>query len=259
MKAIVVLSGGQDSTTVLYQALQSYLDVFCITFNYDQRHVREIDAARNVVSVARGHYPEAVIEHEVCQVPNVLGGMSPLVNKRVPLEQYTTWKALPDGVEKTFVPLRNQLFLTLACNRAALLGADIVAIGVSQEDYGGYPDCRSAFLDAIEVATNAGLRGVHEIRITAPLLKLTKAETVRMAVWLRGCMEALAWTHTAYDGAYPPTGKDHATLLRAKGFEIAGYPDPLVLRAYTEGLMTLPKTSNYSKDALSRLAATQVK
>ena len=83
----------------------------------------------------------------------------------------------------------------------------------------------------------------------------TKADAVRMALELPGCYAALAYTHTSYDGAYPPTGNDHATLLRAKGFEEANVPDPVILRAVNEGLMDLPQTSNYSDLALAQVAS----
>jgi 7-cyano-7-deazaguanine synthase len=246
---IVVLSGGQDSTTCLYYALNTLrpdIEVYCLTFDYGQTHRRELNAAAQIVALARKQFPDRAIQHEFVEVPNILKGTSPLVRDGDALEQYKDWNALPGGIEKTFVPMRNQLFLTIAANRAAAVGASVIVTGVSQEDYGGYPDCRENFIAVLEAAINASLDGVHFLLIQTPLMHKSKADTVRMAKALNGCWEAMALTHTAYDGQYPPTGKDHATLLRAKGFHEAGEADPLVVKAWVEGLMPLPETDNYN-------------
>lgn len=242
-KALVVLSGGQDSTTCLHWALnQGYDEVHAITFDYNQRHRREIDAAVKIAADAR------VQSHQVIEIGPILGGTSPLVSD-AELEQYPDGD-LPGGLEKTFVPMRNQTFLTLAANRAYVLGARNLITGVCQEDFGGYPDCRQVFIDALEKACNLGTftgqdGALEALKIHTPLMFLTKAESVHLALRLPGCFDALAFSHTSYDGQYPPLGADHATMLRAKGFEQAGVPDPLVLRAACEGLMELPETSNY--------------
>jgi len=237
-KALVVLSGGQDSTTCLFWARERYEEVHAVTFNYNQRHQREIEAAIKIASMA------GVASHEVLPLGPILKGTSPLVSD-IPPEQYEDWQSLPGGLEKTFVPMRNALFLTIAANRAVVLGAPVIITGVSQEDYGGYPDCRQEFIMGLEDALNLAIEGLPQLTILTPLLHMDKAESVLLARSLPGCWEALAYSHTAYDGAYPPVGKDHATLLRAKGFELAGWPDPLVERAWREGLMPLPETPNY--------------
>lgn len=244
-KILVVLSGGQDSTTCLFYAKRVLAkdpgsEVHALTFNYGQRHVQEIDAARRVVHLASVH------SHEILTLPAILKGTSPLVSG-AQLEQYADHDALPGGIEKTFVPMRNAFFLTVAANRAVVLGADVILTGVSEEDYGGYPDCRETFLagmsNMIELALGESVQTPPAIR--APLLHLSKAETVRFAQSLSGCYHAMAFTHTAYDGMYPPKGKDHASLLRVKGFLEAGVPDPLILRAVDEKLMPLPQAPNY--------------
>lgn len=244
-KALVVFSGGQDSTTCLFWALAQGWDVHLVTFNYGQKHDIEIEAAKKIASLAGLDN-----KHEIIDVGSgILAGTSPLVNSNFELEQYASHDVLPGGLEKTFVPMRNQLFLTVAANRAICLGAHILVTGVCQEDFGGYPDCRRVFIDALQDACNLGtLDGiVHRtpLSIRTPLMYLTKAQSVSLAQQLPGCMSALAYSHTAYDGQYPPVGKDHATLLRAKGFEEAGVADPLVVRAVHEGLMHLPASSNY--------------
>lgn len=242
--AVVVLSGGQDSTTCLFWAAKQYRKVSAVTIDYGQRHVVELQAAQRVFALAKAQNPD--IEwgaHMIVPVGAILQSSSPLVSENE-LEQYTDYHSLPGGLEKTFVPLRNQLFLTIAANWAVHWGAGQLVTGVCQEDYGGYPDCRRDFIDAMEIAINQGLglstdpdRVMFEI--ATPLMYMTKAASVHLAEEV-GAYPALAFSHTSYDGQYPPTGKDHATLLRAKGFAEAGRADPLVARAFLDGLMECP-------------------
>lgn len=245
-KALVVFSGGQDSTTCLAWAINEGFDVHTVTFNYGQRHSVEIDAAFKVAEIL-GVDPAKM---EVVDLGlGILKSTSPLVSGNE-LEQYANHQSLPGGLEKTFVPMRNQLFLTVAANRAYALGCRTLITGVCQEDNGGYPDCRQQFIQEVQDACNTGTftgrdDALGNLHILTPLMYLNKAETVLLAQALPGCMDALAYSHTSYDGKYPPTGHDHATLLRAKGFEMANVPDPLVLRAHEEGLMELPDTKNY--------------
>lgn len=240
-KALVVLSGGQDSTTCLFWAKEYYDEVHAITFDYGQRHRIEIDAAVKVAQLA------GVASHEIVQVPNCLVSSSPLTSDN-PLEQYENAEQMEavigDRVELTFVPMRNMFFLTVAMNRAVALGCGTLVTGICQEDNANYPDCRESFRTAFETAANQAL-GTHGFAVAAPLMYLSKEDTVRMAYAIPGCWEALAYTHTSYDGKYPPTDMNHANVLRASGFEKAGLPDPLVLRAVREGLMDLPSTPNY--------------
>jgi 7-cyano-7-deazaguanine synthase len=237
-KAIVVLSGGQDSTTCLYLAKSYGYDVSCVTFDYDQKHRREISAARVIAQLAE-------VQIEVIKLGSkILKGTSPLVSDE-PLEQYASADTLPGGIEKTFVPMRNQLFLTVAANRAYIQGADFLFTGVGSEDYGGYPDCRRPFINEFELTCQLGtFTGEPEtrppLRVLTPLMFLSKKETVELALTLPDCYGALAYSHTSYAGEYPPKSKDHASLLRAKGFAEAGVPDPLVLRAVLEGKIKMP-------------------
>lgn len=248
--AIVVLSGGQDSTTCLFWARDLGFEVHAVTFDYNQRHAREIEAAAKVAKLA------GVLSHEIITMGPVLKGTSPLVSDNA-LEQYADHQSLPGGLEKTFVPMRNQMFLTIAANRAYIHNAEALVTGVCEEDYGGYPDCRQQFIHALAHACNLGTFTGEDgapasLAILTPLMRLTKKATVELALTLPGCYAALAWTHTSYDGAYPPVGHDHATLLRAKGFEEANVPDPLVLRAFTEGLMDLPDSPNYAPEVVEK-------
>ena len=242
-KALVILSGGQDSTTCLFWAKKNFDEVAAITFDYGQRHSLEIEAAKKVAAMA------GVTVHDILTVGPILRSSSPLVSDNV-LEQYKDPYSLPGGIEKTFVPGRNMLFLTLAANFGYSLGIPNLVTGVSGEDYGGYPDCRADFIIMCEQTLRLGFGDdpfdpFSKVKIHTPLMHLTKAQSVLLAKGLPGCWEALAYSHTSYDGAYPPTGKDHATLLREKGFLEAGLPDPLILRAVSEGLMPMPETANY--------------
>ena len=246
-KALVVLSGGQDSTTCLFWAKSMFKEVHAVTYNYGQRHAIEIEAAKKVAELAG-----ISDRHCIVDVGNILQGSSPLVSKET-LEQYPDFNSLPGGLEKTFVPGRNMLFATLAANHAYARGIDRIVMGVCQEDFGGYPDCRLVFINAVEASVRTGFALSTEdpfyyFSIFTPLMHLSKAASVQLAINLEnGCYEALAYSHTSYDGQYPPVWHDHATLLRAKGFFEAGVPDPLIVRAVKEGLMQYPETPNYAE------------
>lgn len=250
-RAIVVLSGGQDSTTCLYWAFrEGFRNIHCITFDYGQKHRIEIEAAKTIASMANVRYP---VTHEVIKVPNCLISMSPLTNDKVELERYDNAQEMEQIIgsrrELTFVPMRNALFLTIAANRAEAMDIKNIITGVCQMDNANYDDCRQVFINAAAIYINTALghdhRGTQVIQLHTPLMNLSKAETVKLAHSLPGCWEALAYSHTSYDGNYPPTDNNHANVLRADGFEKAGLPDPLVLRAWREGLMALPASSNY--------------
>lgn len=248
-KALVILSGGQDSTTCLFWALQHFDEVHCITFDYGQRHRLEIQSAILVAQLAN-----CGDRHEIVTLGDILVSASPLTSANE-LERYTDAQQMDavigDRRETTFVPMRNALFLTLAANRAEALGIKHIITGVCQMDNANYDDCREVFINATREYINTALghdhRGTGEIAIVTPLLDLTKAETCKMATALPGCWEALAFSHTSYDGKYPPTDMNHANVLRADGFEQAGLPDPLVVRAFYEGHMELPQTANYDE------------
>jgi len=247
-KALVILSGGQDSTYCLAWAVKLYDEVAAITFNYGQRHAREIEAAKAVAKLM------GVTNHEIINLGDgILQGTSPLTNKEVVLEQYQDYKQMDEvigsRIEKTFVPMRNALFLTIAANRAVCLEADHMVTGVCEQDNANYPDCRLDFILIQQAAINAALgRGVTvmPLIIDTPLIRKTKAQAI-VEMYQQGSYPLLAFTHTAYDGQYPPVGHDHATLLRAEGFREAGLPDPLIIRAWQEGALVggLPDTQNY--------------
>lgn len=223
--ALVVFSGGQDSTTCLYWAKKNFKEVKTLSFDYGQKHEIEQEAAKKICELAG-------VDFDLVKVPEVLRSSSPLVNKTETLAKYDSVEDLPGGLEATFVPARNILFLTIAANIAMSHGIKDIVIGVCEEDFGGYYDCRQKFIDAMQVALSQGILGEDSgIQIHTPLMNLTKAETVKLAQDLgEDCMEALAFSHTCYDGTYPPCGQCHACHLRARGFKEAGIQDPLLFR-----------------------------
>lgn len=247
-KALVVLSGGQDSTTCLFWAKENYEEVHAITFDYGQRHRIEIEAAIKVAQMA------GVTSHEVIAVPDILRSTSPLTSDSE-LEQYENAeqmeKVIGNRVETTFVPMRNTLFLTIAFNRAVALDCHAIVTGICEADNANYPDCTDSFRMMFEMAANRSLGAKANtgewFTVHAPLMYHSKSKTVALARKLPGCWDALAYSHTSYDGKYPPTDMNHANVLRAQGFEDANEPDPLVIRAWREGLMGLPDTRNYDE------------
>jgi len=203
--------------------MQQYQTVEAVTFNYGQRHALEIHAAGIITD-------ELGVKHHIIDVPKVLKGSSPIIDKSINVDTYTSADVLPGGLEATFVPGRNLLFLTLASNLAYNIGAKVLYTGVCEEDYGGYPDCRDVFIKAAEEAINKALYiDANELTIITPLMHLTKKESVLLASETPRCMEMLAYSHTCYKGKRPPCGHCHACLLRARGFEQAGIKDPLTL------------------------------
>lgn len=230
-KAIVVLSGGQDSTTCLHWALanSAYSHVSTLTFDYGQRHVVEVESAKAVYNHAKALYPNKLGEFVLKNIPGVLDGTSPLTDNTREVESYASVDVLPGGLEKTFVPGRNILFLLIAANVAYCSEATDIITGVSQEDFGGYPDCRQSFISALEVALREGLD--YPITLVTPLINLDKQQTVDLALSIPNCYDALRYSHTCYKGLVDgkPCGTCHSCLLRIKGFRLAGVVDPALL------------------------------
>jgi 7-cyano-7-deazaguanine synthase len=217
-KALVVLSGGQDSTTCLYWAIDRFgrANVSSITFDYGQKHRIELECARNVAADTG--------------VPNVC----------LPIDTFAalggdaltdTAIAVSDAADEetelpvTFVPGRNLIFMTFAAAYAYRHDARHLVTGVAQTDYSGYPDCRETTMAALQEAITLGMD--REFTIHTPLMHRSKKETVELAVQL-GALDAMALTHTCYNGRRPPCGECQACRLRARGFAEAGVRDPLL-------------------------------
>ena len=239
-KALVVLSGGQDSTTCLYWALREFgaANVEAVTFDYGQRHRVELEAARQVAAMAGVRQTVLPIDTFAAIGGNALTDDSITPESGARADDDT---ALPN----TFVPGRNLVFLSFAAALAYTRGIEHVVTGVAQTDYSGYPDCRENTLKALELALRLGmfcrentlkalelaLRLGMDSRVSlhTPLMFMSKAETVQLAQQV-GAMDALAFSHTCYNGEVPPCGHCASCELRAKGFAEAGVADPLVVR-----------------------------
>jgi 7-cyano-7-deazaguanine synthase len=216
-RALVVLSGGQDSTTCLYWAIDRFGKdcVESLTFDYGQRHRIELEAAKRIAA-------HAGVANVVLPIDTfaALGGNA-LTDPAVALPQSLMQD---DALPATFVPGRNLIFLTFAAAYAWQRDIGHLVTGVSQTDYSGYPDCRRDTIDALEETLALGLQRC--VRIHTPLMTLTKRETVLLAREL-GAIEAMALTHSCYNGRRPPCGECAACILRARGFAEAGIADPL--------------------------------
>ncbi|MBI5882882.1 MAG: 7-cyano-7-deazaguanine synthase QueC [Elusimicrobia bacterium] len=219
MRAVVLLSGGLDSTVALCWALHQGWEVSALAVSYGQRHGRELSSAR---AVARSL---AVPLHRVClRLPWL--GVSSLVDKVKPLPRVPLSRIGRGGIPSTYVPGRNTVFLSLAASLADSIAARAIVIGANSLDFSGYPDCRPEFARAFERAARLGTRVGAEggrIRVLAPLQRLDKAGIVRLGLRLKA---PLALTWSCYAGGARPCGRCDSCRLRERGFEAAGVPDP---------------------------------
>ena len=217
-RAVVVLSGGQDSTTCLYWAIDRYGrdSVETLTFDYGQRHRIELECAARVAEFAG-------VTNTILPIDTfaALGGDA-LTDSDVPVQAGTDDAT---GLPNTFVPGRNLVFLAFAAAFAYRLGAANLVTGVAQTDYSGYPDCREGTITSLQHTLRLGME--FDVTIHTPLMHLSKRETVELARDL-GALPAMAHTHTCYNGKRPPCGTCPACELRAKGFAEAGVEDPLL-------------------------------
>lgn len=222
-KAVVLLSGGLDSTTVLAVAKDLGFHPFAISFRYGQRHAVELEAARRV-AVAAG-----VERHVVCDIDlRVFGGSALTSDIEVP-KHSSADELSEDEIPITYVPARNTVFLSFALAFAEVVGSTDIFIGVNALDYSGYPDCRPEYIAAYEkmanLATKAGVEG-HELKIHTPLINLTKAETVELGTRL-GVDYSLTLSCYDPDKDGLSCGRCDSCLLRLRGFADAGLADPV--------------------------------
>ncbi len=221
-KAVVLLSGGVDSTTVLAIARSEGFEPHALSFRYGQRHVVELEAAKRVATA------QGVTDHVVVEIDlRKFGGSSLTADIDVPKDR--PLENMSHGIPVTYVPARNTIFLSFALAWAEVLGASDVFIGVNALDYSGYPDCRPDYIEAYErmanLATKAGVEGHQKLKIHTPLIALTKAQII-----VRGIELGVDYSQTL--SCYDPTsdgaacGRCDSCLLRKKGFVDAGVPDP---------------------------------
>ena len=216
-KAVILVSGGLDSTTVLAMAQAEGFDCYTIGFDYGQRHRAELRAARHTADTL------GAIEHKVVKLDLGAIGGSALTDKSIDVPEDE-----PDGIPITYVPARNTVFLSIALGWAEVLGAQDIFIGVNAVDYSGYPDCRPEYIDAYEkmanLATRSGVEGLP-IKIRTPLMSLSKAEIARKGTALGVDYGETVSCYQAND-AGEACGLCDSCRLRRAGFEEAGLPDP---------------------------------
>ena len=221
-KAVVLSSGGLDSTTVMAIAKHAGFELYSLSFDYGQRHSFELEAARKVAETF------GVNKHMVINIDlKKIGGSALTDNIEVPKAK--TEESMAAEIPVTYVPARNTIFLSYALAWAEVLQSSNIFIGVNAIDYSGYPDCRPEYIEAFQrmanLATKAGVQGITQIKIQTPLINMTKAQIIQKGIEL-GIDYAL--THSCYDPT--PQGlacsRCDSCILRKNGFDEAGIKDP---------------------------------
>jgi 7-cyano-7-deazaguanine synthase len=226
-RAIILLSGGLDSTTCFAIALEQGYSLFPITFYYNQRHCREVENARKIAS-----YYEVTEQHKIVDV-SFLGelGMSSLTDRTLSVRQ----SGVEEDIPTTYVPARNLIFLSMATAYAEVKGAIAIFTGVSAVDYSGYPDCRPEFIrsltETIILGTKLGVTSESKMNIQTPLIHMNKAETIKRGIEL-GVPYHL--TTSCYLGEEEACGKCDSCHLRLKGFQENGFEDPICYKKIPE-------------------------
>ena len=230
-KAVVIFSGGLDSTTALYWAREHFQEVSALTFFYGQRHALEVEMARKIAQRVR------VKEHGFLEVDLAQIGGSALTDPamEVPVDMEPTREAIPI----TYVPFRNGIFLSLAAAWAEVRGISHLVGGWNAVDFSGYPDCREEFLKAMERAVNLGTKAGAQgmpFTIHAPLIHLTKAKIIALGLSLGA---DYSWSLSCYKGGEVPCGRCDSCQLRARGWKELGIMDHLLERLMREGRYSL--------------------
>jgi len=220
--AVVLLSGGLDSTTALAIAIHEGYRAHTLSFRYGQRHTVELDAAARVTKAL------GAAQHIVADIDLRAFGGSALTDDALAVPHRTNADEMGDTIPVTYVPARNTIFLSFALAWAETLDASDIFIGVNALDYSGYPDCRPEYIAAYEamanLATKAGVEGQQRLRIHTPLIRLTKAAIIQRGLELG---VDFAWTHSCYDPVDDRAcGSCDSCLLRQRGFAELGMIDP---------------------------------
>jgi 7-cyano-7-deazaguanine synthase len=219
-KAVVLLSGGLDSTVAAYLAKNKGFKIYALSFDYGQKHLRELQCARETANVLQ------VAEHKIVRLDLSGWGTSALTNATVEIEEGDVNRS---DIPQTYVPARNMVFLSVAASYAEAIKAQDIFIGVSQVDYSGYVDCRESFINAMQNAINQGTTMAVEegkpITIHAPFIQMTKAQEIVLGTTL-GVDFSNTWS--CYRGGEKPCGVCDSCLLRAKAFNEAGVTDSAI-------------------------------
>jgi 7-cyano-7-deazaguanine synthase len=221
MKAVILLSGGLDSSTVLYQAVVDGCECYAISFDYQQRHRRELQSAKAIA------HSSGVIEHQVVKFDLRQWGGSALTDDAIDLPSDRSLDEMSQNIPVTYVPARNTIFLSFALAYAETIAAERVYIGVNALDYSGYPDCRPDYIQAMQEVFRLGTKQGREgepTKIVAPLINLKKTEIIQLGNQL-GVPWELTWS--CYAGGDVACGVCDSCLLRLAAFAELGLQDPL--------------------------------
>lgn len=223
-KAVVLLSGGLDSSTVLAYAIEMGFECTGLTFNYGQRHSRENNSARAISSRYGIELKEARINLSEF-IKSSLTGYGSVEHRDI--------ESIEESIPNTYVPARNIIMISIACGLLQTIGGNTIFIGANALDYSGYPDCRPEFFNAMEKAINTGTGSVgsNQIRISVPLQYLRKSEIIKMGMKM-GVPYELTWS--CYEGNEEACGMCDSCQLRLRGFMEAGVPDPIKYSKYPE-------------------------
>ncbi|MCG2725803.1 MAG: 7-cyano-7-deazaguanine synthase QueC [Elusimicrobia bacterium] len=221
-KAVIMFSGGLDSTAALCWALNEGYECRAITVSYGQKHIREKKSAHKIAKLLGVKLFDLAID-----LPWLKS--SSLIDKNKKIPNFKVSKINGKTIPSTYVPGRNLIFTAIGVSLADSIGANTVVLGPNIVDYSGYPDCRPAFYNALEKAVNYGTEigsSGGKIKLLTPLIRMSKADIVRLAIKLKA---PLKYTWSCYSGLKRPCGKCDSCKLRAKGFALAGIKDPSLL------------------------------
>ncbi len=227
-KSIVLFSGGLDSTTAIYWALERYEKVFALTFDYGQRNRIELDMAGKVAQ--KLSIPQKILRVNLKQI-----GGSSLTDTKLSLPQYERMEESEEGLPSTYVPFRNGIFLALAAAWAEVVGIKEIVCGFNVIDSPNYPDTRKQFVQAMQEAINLGTKASlspEKIKIIAPFLKMKKSDIIKEGLSLN---VDYSFAISCYCGEEIPCQKCSSCVLRQKAWEEVGLQDPLILRLEEEG------------------------
>ena len=216
-KVVCLLSGGLDSSTVIYYAKSQNYELYALTFNYGQRHFKEIEAAKKIAEAVGAR------EHKILKIDLTQIGSSALTDQNMEVPTNRDIEEMSNDIPITYVPMRNTIFLAFAAAYAEVIGATTIFAGMNIVDYSGYPDCRPEYVKAMERVIHPGSKA-QNITIKTPIIRMNKREIIQLGNKL-GVPYEKTWS--CYKGEDKACGKCDSCILRLNGFEEAGLIDPI--------------------------------
>lgn len=216
-KAVCLLSGGLDSSTVIYYAKSKGFDVFALSFDYGQRHSKEMEAAKKIANLVGAK------AHKIVKIDLSQFGGSALTDYNIEVPTDRTDEQIANEIPVTYVPMRNTIFLSFAAAYAESIGANTIFTGMNVIDYSGYPDCRPEYVKAMEKAINLGSKA-QNFKIETPIIQMNKSEIIKLGYELGVPYE---YTWSCYEGEEKACGKCESCKFRRTGFEDIGLIDPI--------------------------------